>query len=234
MRFTNVGCCWSVCLLVTCALASAQDQAKRPRRLQGRPGETITKPDIKERVRSDLKVGDHAPSFTLPRVGGEGAVTLADHRGKQPVVLIFGTYSCPPYRRQIPALEDLYQQYRGRVEFVQVYIREAHPDSVLHVLVDGKEVLQKIEQTDTLAARLGNAQICRTTLKLTFPAVVDREDNKVSHAYGGWPNRLVIVDKEGKVAWLSEAKASAFRPDDVADWLEEHVAAGNSVEEWEH
>jgi hypothetical protein len=121
--------------------------------------------------------------------------------------------------------EKLHDEYGDRVEFLQVYIREAHPDSILYVLQDGKEVLQKIEQTDTVADRLRNAAVCRTTLKLTFPAVVDREDNAVSRAYGGWPNRLVIVDQDGKVAWLSESKPSAFRAADVNRWNKEHVAA---------
>lgn len=215
--------CWFMCLVVICGLtSSAQEQAKR-KRPQGRPGEVITKPDLSERVRSDLAVGAVAPNFTLPRVGAAGELALADYRGKKPLVLIFGTMSCPPYRRNVVGFNELYEEYRDRVEFLQVYIREAHPDSILFVLEDGKELLKKVEQTQTVEARIANAQVCRTTLKLPFPAVVDREDNKVSHAYGGWPNRLVIVDQDGKVALMSDPKPSAFQTKPVADWLKEQV-----------
>jgi peroxiredoxin len=210
-------------LLALCALSAfAQETPKRPRQ-QARPGEVITRPDTRERVRSNLKAGDAAPEFSLPRVGADGEIALADYRGKKPVVLIFGTMSCPPYRRGVVDFRDLYESYKDRVEFLQVYIREAHPDSILYVVQDGKEVLQKIEQTTTVEARQANAEVCRTTLKLNFPAVADREDNKVSQAYGGWPNRLVIVDQDGKVAWISDARPSAFQAEPIADWLKQHV-----------
>ena len=38
-------------------------------------------------------VGDAAPDFTLPRVDHTGEVTLSSFRGKQPVVLVFGSYT---------------------------------------------------------------------------------------------------------------------------------------------
>jgi hypothetical protein len=40
-----------------------------------------------------LQVGDVAPDFTLPRENHEGTVTLSEHRGHRPVVLIFGSYT---------------------------------------------------------------------------------------------------------------------------------------------
>jgi hypothetical protein len=218
-------------ILLLASNVPAQEQAKRAKR-QARPGEVITKPDLSERVRSDLKVGDAAPAFSLPKVGGDGELALADYQGKKPVVLLFGTMSCPPYRRGVTGFSELYESYKDRAEFLQVYIREAHPDSMLYVLQDGQEVLQKVEQTSTVRERIANAEVCRTTLKLNFPAVVDREDNKVSHAYGGWPNRLAIVDVDGKVAWISEPKPSAFQSEPISRWLKDHVgppAASNAA-----
>ncbi len=38
-------------------------------------------------------VGDMAPDFTLRDVNGETLVTLADFRGKQPVALVFGSFT---------------------------------------------------------------------------------------------------------------------------------------------
>ncbi len=40
-----------------------------------------------------LNVGDQAPDFTLPMLDGSQTVSLASFRGKQPVVLIFGSYT---------------------------------------------------------------------------------------------------------------------------------------------
>jgi hypothetical protein len=38
-------------------------------------------------------VGEMAPEFTLPTVDREAQVSLAAFRGKQPVVLVFGSYT---------------------------------------------------------------------------------------------------------------------------------------------
>ena len=100
-----------------------------------------------------------------------------------------------------------------------MYIREAHPDSVLFTVKDGKEVLEKVGQTSTLQERSERAQQCATTLKLSIPAVVDREDNKVNAAYAGWPERLVIVGVDGKIAYYGGPGPFGFRPAEVEDWL---------------
>jgi hypothetical protein len=40
-----------------------------------------------------LRVGDPAPDFTLPTYNHTGQITLSSFRGKQPVVLVFGSYT---------------------------------------------------------------------------------------------------------------------------------------------
>src|SRR5215813_9098253 len=52
-----------------------------------------------------LRPGELAPDFTLPAVHREGAVSLADYRGRRPLLLAFfrGIY-CPFCRRQIAKL----------------------------------------------------------------------------------------------------------------------------------
>ncbi len=39
------------------------------------------------------KVGDLAPEFCLPLVEGTDTMRLSDYRGRQPVALIFGSYT---------------------------------------------------------------------------------------------------------------------------------------------
>jgi cytochrome c biogenesis protein CcmG, thiol:disulfide interchange protein DsbE len=59
------------------------------------------------------KVGAPAPSFSLARLEGTGAVSLRSLRGKT-VVLNFWASWCDPCKREAPALEQLWRQYRGR------------------------------------------------------------------------------------------------------------------------
>ena len=40
-----------------------------------------------------LAEGDQAPDFTLPTPDRTSHVTLSSHRGKRPVVLVFGSYT---------------------------------------------------------------------------------------------------------------------------------------------
>ena len=47
----------------------------------------------KEARAGKLKPGDVAPDFTLPLVDGSQKVQLSSLRGKQPVVLVFGSYT---------------------------------------------------------------------------------------------------------------------------------------------
>jgi hypothetical protein len=121
-------------------------------------------------------------------------------------------------------LERLYQTYKDRVEFLLVYIREAHPDSVLFVPgEDGGKKLQVIPQTATTTERLKNLQQCTSLLQLTMPAVIDSDDNVVNRAYAAWPDRLYVVDREGRIAFKGEPGPRGFRPAEVEAWLEKNV-----------
>ena len=59
---------------------------------QGRRGGPGRGPLDRSRV-GTLKVNDPAPDFQLTRLGAEGKVKLSSFQGKQPVVLIFGSYT---------------------------------------------------------------------------------------------------------------------------------------------
>ena len=41
----------------------------------------------------DLRVGDRAPDFSLPRLNGGGGVSLSGELREHPVVLVFGSYT---------------------------------------------------------------------------------------------------------------------------------------------
>ena len=43
--------------------------------------------------KGSLVEGDPAPDFTLARHDGTGRVSLSSHRGRRPVVLVFGSYT---------------------------------------------------------------------------------------------------------------------------------------------
>src|SRR5262245_19216329 len=209
-------------LLLSASLGSAQDAPRgRPQKNQA-PGEVITPPAKGEWLRDELLVGSLAPDFTLTDAAGKIQTTLSAFRGQKPVVLIFGSFTCPPFRSGLTEMDGLYQKYKEKAEFRFIYIREAHPDSILRVTEGEKTVLTKIGQTNNFAERAHVAQQCSQTLKLTMPMLIDTTDNKTNAAYAGWPNRLVIVAKDGTVAY-KEPEGASFKPDAVEKWLEENL-----------
>lgn len=120
-------------------------------------------------------------------------------------------------------MEALYRTYKDRAAFVLVYIREAHPDSVLLTLRDGKEVLEKIEQTDDPFARAAHAEVCMATLKLSVPTVIDQDDNLANRAYAGWPDRMYVVGRDGRIAYQGGPGPGGFKPAEVEAWLKANV-----------
>jgi len=73
-------------------------------------------------------LSEPAPDFTLPDVVTSKNVSLHDFRGKTPVVLVFGSYTCPNFRSSADALKALQVKYGAKAQFLLVYIREAHAD----------------------------------------------------------------------------------------------------------
>lgn len=74
-----------------------------------------------------LVPGEIAPDFTLQTIHGT-EWSLSDHRDTY-VVLEFGSYTCPMFRRQIPGMAQVARRWTGdEVAFVLVYQTEAHPN----------------------------------------------------------------------------------------------------------
>ena len=160
--------------------------------------------------RGALRVGDPAPDFDLPTVDGRSRVKLSALRGGKHVVLVFGSYTCPPFRKRMEALLELYDRYRERADFYFVYIQEAH---AADGWPDDANAEQKIvyNLARTREERSEVASVCVAKLKIPFPMVVDGMDDATDRAYSAWPIRLYVVDPRGRIAFKSETGPFGFR-----------------------
>ena len=114
----------------------------------------------------------------------------------------------------MPALNRLYRDYRERVAFYVVYVQEAHPIDAWQMDVNVSDgVLVPTTKTDD--ERLNVAGLCVTKLGIELPALVDESDDAVERAYTGWPDRLYVVDADGRIAYKSAAGPFGFRPSEV-------------------
>jgi glutathione peroxidase-family protein len=201
-------------LALTASVILAQEKAGQPR--GGRPR------DARPRAGA-LGVGDAAPDFTLASLDGKRKVTLSDYRGQRPVALIFGSYTWPPFRHQVGALEAMYARYRGEVQFFVVYIREAHPTDGWQVPQNVREQILFVQPKQFDDRRQVARQMC-SVLKLSLPTVIDNLDDKVNQAYAAWPDRLYLVDRDGKIAFKSKPGPWGFKPGELEAAIKRSLA----------
>ena len=112
------------------------------------------------------------------------------------------------------ALHDLYRQYGSQVEFLVVYIREAHPDDGW---ISQGNLAQDIHVYDptTDEDRAEVAQACAMALDIEMTVLVDGVDDTVASAYGALPDRLYLVGRDGRVAHQGEKGPKGFQPDQL-------------------
>ena len=134
------------------------------------------------------KAGELAENFTVCDQNGK-PVSLYDFRGKW-VVLETGSITCAMYVKNIPGIKELQAKYPD-VEFLLVYVREAHPGSRLGPHQSNG---QKIERAEKLR------QFYDEPRKI----LIDDLQGKMHKAYGELPNMVYIIDPDGRIIYRSD------------------------------
>jgi len=110
------------------------------------------------------------------------------------------------------------------VAFFLVYIQEAHSSDGWQTASNEKEHII-FKDPESYDVRAGLAETCSINLGIEFPALVDTIENTAERAYTGWPDRLYVIDREGQIAFKSDAGPFGFKPQGVADTLKRLVPA---------
>jgi len=108
----------------------------------------------------------------------------------------------------VGSIEKLYQAYKDKANIYVIYIREAHP------LGGPRRTPSEFQITDpkTLAERQAVAEKFAKTVKLSIPILVDTIDDQVERAYAGWPDRIFVLDAEGRIVFKAEPGPGGFAP----------------------
>lgn len=150
----------------------------------------LLKAAAKTKFGSGPEPGDTAPDFQGRTIDGE-KIRLSDFKGEKNVVLTFGSATCPFTAASMEGLNDLYDEYSGDdVEFLFVYVREAHPG-------------EKLGRHDSLDDKRDAAEIFREEEDVDMPVIVDDLSGKIHKKYGALPNSTYIIDKSGRIAFRS-------------------------------
>jgi hypothetical protein len=99
-----------------------------------------------------------------------------------------------------------------------VYVREAHPIEGWR-MESNDRVGVSVAQPQSNLQRVEVATQCHDLLEMSMPVLVDGIDDRVGRAYSGMPDRLYIIDREGKVAFKSGRGPFWFNPAEMEQAL---------------
>jgi hypothetical protein len=96
---------------------------------------------------------------------------------------------------------------------------EAHPVDAWQT-EDNKKDKINVASPKTAEERCAVENVCATKLALRIPAVVDNIANTTEQAYTGWPDRLYVIDRDGRVIYKSKPGPFGFDPKDMEQTLQ--------------
>ncbi|WP_149549524.1 TlpA family protein disulfide reductase [Streptomyces marokkonensis] len=138
--------------------------------------------------RNALGPGSPLPEFDLPTLDGGRFTSHA--LGRRPVLMVFGSRTCPVTESAVPVLKRLHTQFGEKVRFVLVNTREAHPG-------------QTIGQPTTAAEKHRHAQRLRLHHDIPFDVAVDDIDGTLHRAFTPKPNSAYLIDTTGTITFRS-------------------------------
>jgi type I thyroxine 5'-deiodinase len=95
---------------------------------------------------------------------------------------------------------------------------EAHPSDVwqMESNIRDKVVFASPRNEEERALVAG---ACVRKLGVKFPAVLDQFENTTERAYTGWPDRIYLIDRKGRVAYKSRPGPFGFKPQELSKAL---------------
>jgi len=134
-------------------------------------------------------------------------------------------------------LKQLHAKYRDSVEFIVVYIKEAHPTDgwwlgrsrtqrVIHAL-SGNPARLDVKDPVTLEQRRKVAASCDANLfDGVVPLYVDDMGDEVNALYTARPTRIYLVGRDGRVVYNPGIGPTSFSADDLDRAIEAYLAEG--------
>jgi hypothetical protein len=130
-------------------------------------------------------------------------------------------------------LDEIFQQFNQQVQFINIYIREAHP-------IDGwwfgtrltKKMISKVfpnvsmshYDPKTIEERRAVAGECKSALNYGIRTYVDKIDDHVNIAYAAWPNQLYLIGLDGKVAYAGGLGPAGMKPNQLKSAISDYLA----------
>lgn len=136
------------------------------------------------------------------------------------------------------SLRELFERYHQEVQFLMIYIREAHPVDGwwLGGGLPGKLMRKRyplaatnVYDPTTFEERLHVAHQCEEVLQYGIRTYVDDMDDSVCKTYAGLPTRLYLIGLDGRVAYAGGLGPFGFSPSELGEAIEEYLESLKAV-----
>jgi hypothetical protein len=124
------------------------------------------------------------------------------------------------------SLQDLWKQYHDSVQFLSIYIREAHPVDGwwlgkglpgIYLKLSRSKAATDIYDPKTIRERRRVAGQCQQALKYGIRTYVDEMDDRVNKAYAAQPTRLYLIGLDGRVVYAGGLGPFGFKPAELGE-----------------
>ena len=123
--------------------------------------------------------GERLPEFDLPTTDRERIAT--QDFGDRPLLLVTGSITCPMTASAAPAVQALYEEFGGRIDFIMLYVREAHPG-------------EHFGQAETFEEKLENARLLKQFYDIPWTVAADNIGGDLHRALDPKPNAAFLMD----------------------------------------
>lgn len=139
--------------------------------------------------RGTPKAGDHLPKTELFTTEGD-PTTIEELVAGKPVLLIFGSMTCPMTASAVPVLNELHREFGECVEFVMLNVREADPG-------------EDYPQPDTVEEKIEHAKALKRLYAMPWTVISDDIDGHLHRGLDPKPNSAFLVDADGTIVFRS-------------------------------
>ena len=138
------------------------------------------------------------------------------------------------------SLYDLFERYYDVVQFLMIYIREAHPVDGwwfgrglfgLMLKLSRSKAATDIYDPTTIEERREVAGRCEKALQYGIRTYVDDMDDTVSKAYAALPTRLYLIGGDGIVDYAAGLGPFGFKPTAFGAAIEAYLRR-ESIQPW--
>jgi len=130
------------------------------------------------------------------------------------------------------SFRELYEEYHERVQFLNIYIREAHPKDgwwlgrrLTKTIVKkySSKVSMEYYDPETIEERRAVAGDCETALEYGIRTYVDGMDDYVNRTYAAWPTRSYLVGIDGRILYAGKMGPTSLKPKELKEALDENL-----------